>query len=162
LTAVLGLITATQLLAQAPAPQQPTPSEQKVVVTGCLRAAPSPSPATAGTSGTTAAPGATGTTGVAGAPAAPAADATAEQKFVLADATAASDPSAKSPEAAPDKQTYKLIANTSALAPHTDKKLELTGTIEPPNAGQAHEQASSGTTLRVTSGRVIAASCDEK
>lgn len=165
-TAAIALITATRLLAQAPtAQQQPTQSEPKMVVTGCLRAAPSAD--TAGTSGTTRAPGTTGTTGTAGATPAPATGATAEQKFVLMDATAVAESSAaaSAPDAATAAsagQTYKLIANSSALAPHTGKKLELTGTIEPPNASQAADGTSGGATLRVTSGKVLAESCDKK
>jgi hypothetical protein len=163
--AVIGLITATALSAQAPPPaQQPTQSDAQVVVAGCLRAAPAGPADTAGTSGAAGPAGATSTAGAPGTTGvAPTTGTVAEQKFVLTDAATAPDPAAAtspagSATAAPAKQTYRLIANPSALAAHTGKKLELTGTIEPPNA----TDTSPGATLRVTSGKIVAPSCDEK
>jgi hypothetical protein len=65
-------------------------------------------------------------------------------------------------------QTYRLIANPSALTPHVGKKLELTGTIEDQNAsprGQATTAAAadalmSAPSLRVTAGKIVANSCE--
>src|SRR5262249_6952690 len=146
----------------APAPQ---PSADSIIVTGCLRSASS-GPDVAGTAGTTGTAGstATGTAGTAGDP--------SQQKFVLTDATrgAAADASSAS-TATPDsttreakKDTYRLIANPTALSQHVGKKLELTGTLEQPNASQ---DTTSGPfagrpTLRVTSGKIVGASCDQK
>jgi hypothetical protein len=63
------------------------------------------------------------------------------------------------------KETYQLLANGGALSPHVGKKLELTGTLEA--SGASATDSASGPnagrpTLRVQSGRVIAASCDAK
>jgi hypothetical protein len=156
LTAAIGLATATALIAQAPqSEQQPTQTDTKLVVTGCLRAAP---PNTAGTSG------AAGNPGVAGAatptPGAAATTGTAEQKFELAEATTASASSAAAApadaaSAGAGKKTYQLIANPTALAPHIGKKLEMTGTIDASNT-------TPGTTaLRVESGKIVADTCGD-
>jgi hypothetical protein len=64
-------------------------------------------------------------------------------------------------------KTYRLIANAAALGPHVGKKLELTGTLEDPNgAAQPNESSATGSaakapTLKVESGKVVAASCSE-
>ncbi len=79
--------------------------------------------------------------------------------------------------AAGSGQTYRLIANPSALTPHVGKKLELTGTLENEN-GSSGSTSPTGTTattgstaagssaqgpaLRVESGKVIAASCSQQ
>ena len=94
-----------QTTAQTPTPQQtdPSSSENKITVTGCLKAAPEMPAADAtatsptGTAGSTAA-GATGTTGTA-----------SERKFVLSGASAAPA------DAGNAAQTYRLIANPTAL-----------------------------------------------
>lgn len=192
-TAMVGFATAA-MFAQTPSPQQPpspqqtTPSQQsaapssdkRITVTGCLKAAPS-NPAsdvasatggatgTAGTTGTTGATaGTTGTTGTAGA--APSADA----KFILTEATLAPADAAGSTTAtgstaasasAASPQTYRLIANPTALTPHVGKKLELTGTLE--DQTSAPSQSASGAeanapALRVEAGKIVAASCTEK
>jgi hypothetical protein len=62
-------------------------------------------------------------------------------------------------------QTYRLIANPTALSPHVGKKLELTGTLED-QSGTAHPDAAGGPdanapALRVEAGKVIAASCSQ-
>jgi len=148
-----------------PAPQQA--SADKIVVTGCLRNAASgpdmtATTGTAGTAGATAA-GATGTTGAAPDP--------SQQKFVLMDATRASAAAPDASTATPDstsraaRDTYRLIANPTALAQHVGKKLELTGTLEAANA--ASTDTSSGPfagrpTLRVESGKIVGATCDQK
>jgi len=151
-TAVAGFTAAAALAAQAtaqpPQPQTPSPaqgSDTKVTVTGCLRAAPPNStdaPGAAGTAGTA------GTTGV---PGTPAATDTAQQKFVLMEASQTPDG---------PKQTYQLIANAAALGPHLGKKIELTGTIE--KAAQDPKPATDQPTLRVATGRIVADSCDAK
>jgi hypothetical protein len=72
-------------------------------------------------------------------------------------AAAASAPA--TPAAAPSAatQTYRLIANSAALAPLVGKKLELTGTLDK----DAASEPSAGPALRVKAGKVIAASCSE-
>ena len=61
-------------------------------------------------------------------------------------------------------QTYRLIANPTALSPHVGKKLELTGTLED-QSGTAHPDAggpdANAPALRVEAGKVIAASCSQ-
>jgi hypothetical protein len=61
-------------------------------------------------------------------------------------------------------QTYRLIANPTALSPHVGKKLELTGTLED-QSGTAHPDAGgpdgNAPALRVEAGKVIAASCSQ-
>jgi len=160
---------AVAAMAQTPTPQQNTnPStEQKITVTGCLKAAPpsADSASTAGTSGS-GTTGATGTTGTAGA--AKPAD-SPDAKFVLANATvsaakadtesAATAEAAGTASAAGATQTYRLIANGAALSPHVDKKLELTGTLVDRPASTSATAA--GPALKVESGKVIAATCQE-
>jgi hypothetical protein len=176
---------------QQPTPAAPAASAEKTItVVGCLRAAPSSSAdaaasttaGTTGTAGTTTTAGTTGTAGTATAgttaptPAAPAAD-SAQQKFVLTDAglsaADAGTTSTAGAAAAPttttagsaQKETYRLVANGSALSPHVGKKLELTGTLEA-NGASATDSTSGPDAgrpmLRVQSGRVVAASCDAK
>jgi hypothetical protein len=143
--AALVAVTAVVAAAQAPASQNnsssPSADNTKTVVTGCLKEA---SGAT-----DTAADAARGAPSTAG-PSAPSAN--ANGKFVLENATAAgasADASNKS-----GAQTYQLIANGSALAPHAGKKLELTGTLEP-------SSGSTGPTLKVEAGKIVAASCSQ-
>lgn len=181
ITSVIACAAAAALSAQAPAspPSPPAPGasqaaqadtqsdDKKVVVTGCLKAAPS-SAETAGTAGATGAAGATGTAGAAAGTPAPATGA-ADQQFMLTDAAPA-DPAAaaNTPDATAAgtaRMSYRLVANPAALSPHVGKKLELTGTLENPNS--ASQDATSGPDadlpkLRVASGKIVAASCDEK
>jgi hypothetical protein len=65
--------------------------------------------------------------------------------------------------AAGASQTYQLIANGSALRPHVGKKLELTGTLvdQAASASAASTPAAAGPALKVESGKVIAASCQD-
>jgi len=58
-------------------------------------------------------------------------------------------------------QTYRLIANPTALTAHVGKKLELTGTIDTTSAADPKDPSASAPALRVESGKVIAASCSE-
>jgi len=154
--------TTPQTATPAPAPQS---TANKITVTGCLRSASSEPDmtATAGTAGT-AGTSATGTTGTATDP--------SQQKFVLMDATRGTADPANATTAEPDvtsqtpkKDTYRLIANPTALAQHVGKKLELVGTLE--NANASSSDTSSGPfegrpTLRVESGKIVGNSCDQK
>jgi hypothetical protein len=148
---------------QAPPPTQAPPAppppaadrgasaENKVTVTGCLTPAP---------------PAPTGTAGSADAKGDPASDV----KFLLTNAAASSSaPGASSGSSA--ARTYRLIANETALSPHSGKKLELTGTLEgqegSPSAGAAPDASSkaqssgSAPKLRVESGKIVAPQCNE-
>jgi hypothetical protein len=176
--ALMGIATAAGSAQTTPAPQSNTSTaDRKITVTGCLKEAPESSattassaiPGTTGTTGTAGVPPATGTTGAAADTAATA------QKFLLTNASAASADTAAAAsttgEPAPATtasggQTYQLIANSTALAPHVGKKLALTGTLEdqPSAAGtteSATGSASKTATLRVESGKVLAASCSQ-
>jgi hypothetical protein len=184
---VIACAAATALMAQAPAapqtpaspqaptsqqtpatPQADTSSEKKVIVTGCLRAAPSSSE-TAGTTGSAATPGATGTAGTPGSTNTAPTTGSADQKFVLTDAAPA-DPSAAAnttdaTAAGTARMSYRLVANPAALSPHVGKKLELTGTLESPNSASQDSTSGPEATmpmLRVASGKIVAAACDEK
>jgi hypothetical protein len=150
-----------------PTPQTATASADKITVTGCLKAAPqaatdtAAAATTAGTSGTTTA-GTTGTTGTTATTAtgttgaAPAAaPAATDAKFVLTDATATPADAGKS------TQTYRLIANPTALTAHIGKKLELTGTIDATSTADPKDPSASAPALRVESGKVLAASCTQ-
>jgi len=172
-----GMLTAMVVGATvAIAAQQPPPEPSKsasadkktITVTGCLKEAPSTSPATpaaaaAGTAGTAGAAGAAGATGTAGTADAP--------KFVLTNAApSTADPSGAAPpaEPAPDAAkasatTYRLIANATSLSPHVGKKLELTGTLEEAGGAAQSSAGAEGSmaALRVESGKVLAASCSE-
>ena len=184
--------------AQTPAPQTTTPStsanEQKVVVTGCLKEAPSstaPSASTAGTAGTTAGTAAAGTTSEAAANAAtpsyiltnasmaPATSndqttagattatgttgttgTTAAGTAGTAGTTGAAPGSTTSDAAASGTQTYRLIANATALTPHVGKKLELTGVLDNASSASMAGTAAAGPALRVQSGKIVANSCE--
>jgi pilus assembly protein FimV len=178
-SAIVGIATAA-VTAQTPAPPPQSGSasaDRSIVLTGCLRPAPSsPTDTTAavGTAGTTGTAGATGTTGAAGTTAtagttgvAPASDAT----FVLANATSApadatdatgtTGATSTTANASAATQTYRLIANSAALAPLVGKKLELTGTLDQDTASPAATGPSGAPALRVKSGKIVAASCSE-
>jgi hypothetical protein len=181
--AIVSLATAgmfAQPPAQTPTPQTPTPqtstpqtaapqstpssSDNKVTVTGCLKAAPQATgdtasaattagttgAATAGTTGTTGTTAA-GTTGTTASAAAGASDA----KFVLTGA------SATPADASNSAETYRLIANPTALTAHVGKKLELTGTIDKNSTADPKDPSASAPALRVESGKVLAASCSQ-
>src|SRR5262249_20196946 len=138
--------------APATAPQTATPSTSanKVTVTGCLKAAPAaPGETTspAGTTGTTGTDPATaaGTTGTAGA---------SNAKFILTGASA-------TPADATSAQTYRLIANPTALSEHVGKKLELVGTIDTTSTPDPKDPSAAAPALRVESGKILAATCSE-
>ena len=167
--------TPAQPPAQPPAPQQsaPSSSDKKIVVTGCLKAAPAipgdtasaANPNPTGTAGS-AAPGATGTSGTA-----------PDAKFILTGATLSAADSAPSASSTPSTtpstpapstssasssaQTYRLIANPTALTEHVGKKLELTGTLDPTSTADPKDPSAAAPALRVQSGKIVAATCSE-
>ena len=106
----------------------------------------------AGTSGTTApspaaaagAPtaGATGTSGA------------AESKFILTGASA-------TPAEAATAQTYRLVANPTALSEHVGKKLELVGTIDTTSTPDPKDPSAAAPAFKVESGKIVAATCSE-
>ena len=62
-------------------------------------------------------------------------------------------------------QTYRLIANPTALSPHVGKKLALTGTLD--ESATPATASSTGSepkmlALKVESGKVIAESCNQQ
>jgi hypothetical protein len=149
--AVLGLAS---VAAQQPPAQQPPAAQQpaapaaapaspgQVVVTGCIqRTAQLP----VGTSGTNN----------------PTANADAA-KFILTKASSASASSAA-------QQTYRLDAEESTLTPHVGQKVEITGTLDAakPAASVTGDPAppaapaASPSKLKVTSVKMVAASCSE-
>jgi hypothetical protein len=148
--AAIGLMALASVAAQQPPAQQPPAqppaaavaapaSSGEVVVTGCVqRTAQLP----VGTSGTTN----------------PNAKADAP-KFILTKASSSSDASAS-------PQTYRLDAEESALTAHVGHKVEITGTLDgakPAAAvtGDPAPPAASPSKLKVTSVKMVAASCTE-
>jgi hypothetical protein len=154
--AAMGLATVASLAAQQPPAQQPPASPpavqqpaapaaapasaDKIVVTGCVqRTAQLP----VGTSGTSN----------------PVGDAA---KFILTKASSASASSAA-------QQTYRLDAEESTLTPHVGQKVEITGTLEAAKPAAAvtgdpappAAPAASPSKLKVTSVKMVAASCSE-
>jgi hypothetical protein len=64
-------------------------------------------------------------------------------------------------------QTYRLMANPTALSPHVGKKLALTGTLEEQAPASASTTTSASPdakvpTLRVESGKILAESCTQQ
>jgi len=166
-TAILAAQTTS-----SPQTNTSTTDQKTVVVTGCLKEAPPSSmPAASATIGTT------GTTGTAGttATAESATDTAPSPKYVLTNAAAApagatgASTTTGTPGVTPapsGTQTYRLIANMSALTPHVGKKLELTGVLEDQNGAAPGSETAGGAdvntnspTLRVQSGKIVAASC---
>jgi hypothetical protein len=98
----------------------------------------------------------------------------ASPAFQLTNATvAAADGAANVGETATDSpkaaagQTFRLIANPTALSPHVGKKLALTGTLEQPDpatasAPTAADSEAKGPALRVESGKILAESCNQQ
>jgi hypothetical protein len=86
-------------------------------------------------------------------------------KFVLTNASASGEPvGAATTTTAAGTQTYRLIANESALRPHLGKKLELTGTLDESASASAQPAtttaSASGPALRVESGKVLSTPCE--
>jgi hypothetical protein len=168
--------TAPQTTTQPPAQQSaPSSSANKITVIGCLKAAPSTATdtasaananpaATTGTAGSTAPEpaGTTGTTAGSATPTTPGAAAT-DAKFILTAASlapaAADAASGAAANAAGTAQTYRLIANPTALSEHVGKKLELTGTIDASSTADPKDPSAAAPALRVESGKIVAASC---
>ena len=175
LTSVVGFATAATITAQTPAQQGTAGSaDRRITVTGCLSEAPAtaaatPAGAAAGTTGTTGTAAAAGTTGTTGETAAPRfvlTNATASAAASAAGAASTTEAPASSAASAPAAQTYRLIANATALSPHVGKKLELTGTLEDPNAATGASETSGSAefkavALRVESGKVVGESCSK-
>jgi hypothetical protein len=138
--------TTTQQTPPAPAQASPPSSDQPITVTGCLKAAPDAAepPAAAATAGT-AGTAATATTGTAGT--------MPDRKFILTSASAAPGNTASA-------ATYRLIANPTALGEHVGKKLELVGTLDPTSKADEKDPLASAPALRVQSGKIVAASCN--
>jgi hypothetical protein len=173
-SAILGFATTAMTQTAPQSPSNPSGADKKIVVTGCLTAAPSNSAAstatgTSGTAGTAGTAGTTGTAGTAGETTA------ATPTFQLTSATvAAADSVANAAGAATTDsataaagQTFRLIANPTALSPHVGKKLALTGTLEPQDSNTASAATAAGSeakvsALRVESGKVIAESCAQQ
>jgi hypothetical protein len=161
--------TPAQPPAQPPTPQQSAPpsSDKKIVVIGCLKAAP----AIPGDTASAANPNPTGTAGSAAAGATGTSGTAPDAKFILTAATLSAPDSTPSASGAPGTpsatstssaaQTYRLIANPTALNEHVGKKLELTGTLDPTSTADPKDPSAAAPALRVQSGKIVAASCSE-
>ena len=138
----IGIAIVASVTAQEPASRAavPSPDKDTIVVTGCVqRAAQLPT----GTSGTVGAVGDVDSS-----------------KFILTKAAAASS------QASPASQTYKLDADDSLLTTHVGHQVEITGMLDsakatPGAAGDPAPPAASGSKLKVTSVKMIAAACAE-
>ena len=169
-TAIVGF--ATVVGAQtASAPQSPAPAtESQITVTGCLKQGVM----TVGTSGTARVAGTAGTAGTTGT--ATTGDSNdAALLFTLINATsvpadatsttgAASTTDAATATSGSSGQTYRLIANPSALSPLVGKKLALTGVLDPQDNAALSTDSAAGSdahapVLRVKSGKIVAPSC---
>jgi len=167
--AMISLATAGMLAqapaqppAQPPTPQQsaPSSSDKKIVVTGCLKAAP----AIPGDTASAANPNPTGTAGSAAAGATGTSGTAPDAKFILTAAMAApadSTSTPSTPSTSSTAQTYRLIANPTALTDHVGKKLELTGTLDPTSTADPKDPSAAAPALRVQSGKIVAATCSE-
>jgi hypothetical protein len=154
--------TPAQPPAQTPTPQQsgPPSSDKKIVVTGCLKSAP----AIPGDTASAANPNPTGTAGSAAAGATGTSGTAPDAKFILTAATLAPADSTNPPSTASTPstaQTYRLIANPTALTEHVGKKLELTGTLDPTSTADPKDPSAAAPALRVQSGKIVAATCSE-
>jgi len=188
--AAIAACATVALAAQTPTSQTPTPqsgaanADKTITITGCLKEAPSSTPASSTTTATpTPPPGAAGSAG----------DAAAGQNYILTNATTSTASSSTSsttgttgtagtggttagttgtPADASGSsaagQTYRLIANPTALTPHVGKKLELTGTLETQGSSTPSSPSTTASdanalmnapTLRVTGGKIVAPSC---
>ena len=166
----VALSSATVLSAQSALPQQPpapaappaeaprvpalspaaTPAPaNQITVAGCLQES---APSAVGTSGV----GTPGAAAVAGKETASDTASSDAPKFVLTKAVVSSN--AATATAGAPSLTYRLIASESALKPHVGKKVELTGIIEDIAATTT---AGDPPKLRVSAGKVLAASCQE-
>jgi hypothetical protein len=126
---------ATQPPTAAPPSAATRDSANKITVTGCLQAAPDAPTGTAGAAGSTA----------------------STEKFVLTNASSDASNDATSAKTTSTAHSYRLVANEQALAPHTGKKIEVTGTLD----SQASTPANDAPRLLVESGKVIAPTCTD-
>ena len=157
--------TPAQPPAQPPTPQQSAPpsSDKKIVVTGCLKAAP----AIPGDTASAANPNPTGAPGSAVAGATGTSGTTPDAKFILTGATLSPADSTSTPgtpgtpSASSSAQTYRLIANPTALTDHVGKKLELTGSLDPTSTADPKDPSAAAPALRVQSGKIVAPTCSE-
>lgn len=139
---------ATQPQTSAPPSAATRDSANKITVTGCLQAAPETPTGTAGAAGSAA----------------------SNEKFLLTNASSGASSDATGDKTTASGRSYRLVANEQALAPHTGKKIEVTGTLD----SQAAAPRGSSTTpadssapggdaprLIVESGKVIAPTCTD-
>jgi hypothetical protein len=148
--------TPTPQTPQTPTPPQSSPSSpDKITVTGCLKAAPQMASDTASDTASAANPNPTGTAGTTPPGATATAGVAADAKFILTSA------SASPAGAASTAQTYRLIANPTALGEHVGKKLELIGTLDPNSTPDPKDPSATAPALRVESGKIVAATCNE-
>jgi hypothetical protein len=153
--------------------------EAQITVTGCLKQGVM----TVGSAGTAGVTGTAGTAGTAGTTGTAATGDTNEAAllFTLVNATSASADATSTTGAASatgtasttdaatatsgsSGQTYRLIANPSALSPLVGKKLALTGVLDPQDNAALSTDPAAGSdahapVLRVKSGKIVAASC---
>jgi hypothetical protein len=175
-TAIVGFATVVGAQTTS-APQSPAPAtESQITVTGCLKQGVM----TVGTSGTAGVAGTAGTAGTTGtattgdsneapllftlvnATSAPA-DATSTTDAASATSTASTTGAATATSGS-SGQSYRLIANPSALSPLVGKKLALTGVLDPQDNAALSTDPAAGSdahapVLRVKSGKIVAASC---
>jgi len=178
-TAIVGFATVVGAQTSS-APQSTTPAtEAQITVTGCLKQGVM-TVGTAGTAGVTGTAGTARTAGTAGT--ATTGDSNeAALLFTLVNATSApgdatsttgaasttgtaSTTDAAAATSGSSGQTYRLIANPSALSPLVGKKLALTGVLDPQDNAALSTDSSAGSdahapVLRVKSGKIVAASC---
>jgi len=175
-TAIVGLAAVVGAQTSS-APQSTTQAaEAQITVTGCLKQGVM----TVGTTGTAAVAGTAGTTGTTGT-ATTGDSSEAALLFTLVNATSAPADAPSTTDAASTAgtasttgaapattessgQTYRLIANPSALSPLVGKKLALTGVLDPQDNASLATDRSAGSeahapVLRVKSGKIVAASC---
>jgi hypothetical protein len=178
-TAIVGFATVVGAQTSS-APQRPAPAtESQITVTGCLKQGVMTvgTSGTAGVAGTAGTAGTTGTTGTAttgdsneaallftlvNATSAPA-DATSTTDAASTTGTASTTGAATATSGS-SSQTYRLIANPSALSPLVGKKLALTGVLDPQDNAALSTDPAAGSdahapVLRVKSGKIVAASC---
>lgn len=123
---------------QAPATrtEQPTATQAaKVMIAGCIQAAPPAAP------------------GAGGAPAAPAAS-----KFDLANAKVVSSGPVGTTGGAATAMRYRLEGDEKTISPHVNHQVEITGTVSPATAGAGGATAATPM-LRVESVKMVAATC---
>ena len=117
--------------------EQPTTTQAaKVMIAGCIQAAPPAAP------------------GAGGAPAAPAAS-----KFDLANAKVVSSGPVGTTGAAATTMRYRLEGDEKTISPHANHQVEITGTVSPATAGGAAGATAATPMLKVESVKMVAATC---